>query len=209
MSETSSVKGASLNSTHASRRDAILAAALEHFTTRGYASTSIEDIRRLSGTSVGTIYHHFAGKEAIAAALYVAGIRAYQAGGLAVLAGADSAQAGIRAIVTYHLRWIVDHRALAQFLLHHGEPEVSALAAEPLRALNEHYRHQVKIWLDRVGADETIRPIPYDVYAALVVGPTQELARRWIAGVTDIDIDTAAGLLADAAWRALRAEANP
>jgi AcrR family transcriptional regulator len=209
MPETSSVKEASLSSAPMSRRDAILAAALEHFTTRGYAATSIEDIRRLSGTSVGSIYHHFAGKEAIAAALYVEGIRSYQAGGLAVLAGADSAQAGLRAIVTYHLRWIVDHRALAQFLLHHGEPEVSALAAEPLRALNENYRDQVKSWLDRVGADKTLRPIPYDVYAALVVGPAQELARRWIAGVTDIDIDTAAGLLADAAWRALRAEANP
>lgn len=209
MSEPSSVRTSSRSSAPVSRRDAILAAALECFTTRGYAATSIEDIRRLSGTSVGSIYHHFAGKEAIAAALYVEGIRSYQAGGLAVLAGADSAQAGIRAIVTYHLRWIVEHRALAQFLLHHGEPEVSALAAEPLRTLNETYRHQVNGWLDRVRADGTLRPIPYDVYAALVVGPAQEFARRWIAGVTDIDIDKAAGLLADAAWRATRAQSNP
>jgi hypothetical protein len=41
------------------------------------------------------------------------------------------------------------------------------------------------------------------------VDPAQEFARRWIAGVTDTDIDTADGLLADAAWLGLRAEANP
>lgn len=191
-----------------SRRDAILGAALECFTERGYAATSIEDIRRRAGTSVGSVYHHFGGKEAIAAALYVEGIRAYHAGGLAVLAGADTAEAGVHGIVTYHLRWIVEHRAHAQFLLLHGEPEVSALAAEPLRALNESYRHGVQSWLERVGRDGTLRALPYDVYASLVIGPAQEFARRWVSGVADIEIDEAAPLLAAAAWRATKAEAS-
>jgi AcrR family transcriptional regulator len=191
-----------------SRRDAILGAALECFTERGYAATSIEDIRRRAGTSVGSVYHHFAGKEAIAAALYVEGIRAYQVGGLAVFLGADTAEAGVRGIVTYHLRWIAEHRPHAQFVLFHGEPEVSALAAEPLRALNESYRHGVQSWLERVGRDGALRPLPYDVYASLVIGPAQEFARRWVAGTADIEIDEAAPLLADAAWRATRAEAD-
>lgn len=190
------------------RRDAILAAALECFTERGYAATSIEDIRRRASTSVGSVYHHFAGKEAIAAALYVEGIRSYQAGGLAVLLGADTAEAGVRGIVTYHLRWILEHRSHAQFLLFHGEPEVSALAAEPLRTLNESYRHGVKNWLERVGRDGALRPLPYDVYASLVIGPAQEFARRWVAGTADIDIDEAVPLLADAAWLATRTDAN-
>lgn len=190
------------------RRDAILNAALECFTERGYAATSIEDIRRRAGTSVGSVYHHFAGKEAIAAALYVEGIRAYQAGGLAVLAGADTAQAGVYGIVTYHLRWIVEHRSHAQFLLLHGEPEVSALAAEPLRALNESYRQGVQSWLERVGRDGALRPLPYDVYASVVIGPAQEFARRWVSGVADIEIDEAVPLLAEAAWRATQAETN-
>jgi AcrR family transcriptional regulator len=191
-----------------SRRDAILGAALECFTERGYAATSIEDIRRRAGTSVGSVYHHFAGKEAIAAALYVEGIRAYQAGCLAVLLGADTAEAGVRGIVTYHLRWIAEHRPHARFVLFHGEPEVSALAAEPLRALNESYRHGVQSWLERVGRDGALRPLPYDVYASLVIGPAQEFARRWVAGTADIEIDEAAPLLADAAWRATRAQAD-
>jgi AcrR family transcriptional regulator len=191
-----------------SRREAILKAALECFTERGYAATSIEDIRHRAGASVGSVYHHFAGKESIAAALYVEGIRSYHAGGLAVLAGAATAQAGVRAIVNYHLRWVVEHRSHAQFLLFHGEPEVSALAAEPLRVLNESYRAGVQSWLERVGPGRELRPLPYDVYASLVIGPAQEFARRWIAGAADIEIDQAADLLADAAWRATRADSS-
>jgi len=188
------------------RREAILSAALECFTDRGYAATSIEDIRRRAGASVGSVYHHFAGKEAIAAAVYVEGIRSYHAGALAVLAGSDTAEAGVRGIVTYHLRWVVEHRSHAQFLLFHGEPEVSALAADSLRALNEGYRGGVQSWLERIAQRHELRPLPYDVYASLVVGPAQEFARRWVAGVADIEIDSAARLLADAAWRATRAD---
>lgn len=51
-------------------RTAILKAALHLFSTRGYFSTSVQDIRREAGVSVGAVYHYFPGKEAIAKALY-------------------------------------------------------------------------------------------------------------------------------------------
>jgi AcrR family transcriptional regulator len=48
----------------------ILDAALQLYSSRGYFNTSIHDIQRASGVSMGTIYNYFAGKEAIARALY-------------------------------------------------------------------------------------------------------------------------------------------
>lgn len=48
----------------------ILQTALQLFTEKGYFNTSVHDIKRTAGISIGSIYHHFAGKEAIAAALY-------------------------------------------------------------------------------------------------------------------------------------------
>lgn len=53
-----------------STRDKILQTALKLFADRGYFSTSIHDIRRVAELSIGSIYHHFAAKEAIADALY-------------------------------------------------------------------------------------------------------------------------------------------
>ena len=52
------------------RRDEVLAAALELFTTRGYFNTSVQDIQRAAGVSTGFIYHHFGSKEELARALF-------------------------------------------------------------------------------------------------------------------------------------------
>ena len=44
---------------------AVLAAALELFSTQGFRATSLRDIAEKAGLSVGNIYHHFANKEEI------------------------------------------------------------------------------------------------------------------------------------------------
>src|ERR1044072_5609834 len=62
----------------ASRKDEILEAALGSFAATG--GTAIEEVRKRSGASVGSIYHHFGGKDGIAAALYVQILRGYQEG---------------------------------------------------------------------------------------------------------------------------------
>jgi AcrR family transcriptional regulator len=50
-------------------RAAILEAALELFSHRGYGATSMRDIASKAGVSTGSVYHHFAEKEAIFQAL--------------------------------------------------------------------------------------------------------------------------------------------
>ncbi|HEX5844742.1 MAG TPA: TetR family transcriptional regulator [Rhodoplanes sp.] len=47
------------------RREAILAAALDEFTERGFALTRIDDVARRAGVGKGTIYLHFKDKEAL------------------------------------------------------------------------------------------------------------------------------------------------
>lgn len=47
----------------ASRRDAIVAAALEEFAERGFAATRLDDVAARAGVAKGTIYLHFKDKE--------------------------------------------------------------------------------------------------------------------------------------------------
>jgi AcrR family transcriptional regulator len=54
----------------ASTRAALLAAAREVFTQQGYTQAAITDIVALAGASVGSLYHHFAGKADLYLALY-------------------------------------------------------------------------------------------------------------------------------------------
>ena len=48
----------------------ILSATLVLFSQKGYFSTSVRDISRESGVSIGSIYHHFKDKEGVAKAMY-------------------------------------------------------------------------------------------------------------------------------------------
>jgi AcrR family transcriptional regulator len=53
-------------------RQQLIDVARQLFTERGYAGTSIEDIIEGAGVARGALYHHFAGKEALFAAVYQA-----------------------------------------------------------------------------------------------------------------------------------------
>lgn len=46
-------------------RDKIVEAALHSFTHKGFHQTSMRDIALAAGVSVGNLYNHFAGKEAL------------------------------------------------------------------------------------------------------------------------------------------------
>lgn len=54
----------------AALRDHVLDTTLNLFSERGYFGTSIHDIRRAAGVSIGAIYHHFQNKEMLAKSLY-------------------------------------------------------------------------------------------------------------------------------------------
>jgi AcrR family transcriptional regulator len=49
----------------AARRETILAAALDEFSARGFGAARLEDVARRAGVAKGTIYLHFASKEAL------------------------------------------------------------------------------------------------------------------------------------------------
>jgi len=48
----------------------ILSTTLALFSEKGYFNTSVRDISRASGVSIGSIYHHFKDKEGVASAMY-------------------------------------------------------------------------------------------------------------------------------------------
>src|SRR5258708_27332051 len=49
----------------AKRREAILAAALDEFSARGFAATRLDDVAQRAGVAKGTIYLHFEDKESL------------------------------------------------------------------------------------------------------------------------------------------------
>src|ERR1700716_308203 len=172
-------------SASAPRKEAILAAALDRFVRQGYTATTVEDICRASGASVGSVYHHFGGKDRIAAALYVDGLADYQAGFLATLEAHDDARAGVEALVRHHLRWVREHPDVARFVLSGGGAEVLGAAARG--------------WSPPPPELPGSAP---DLLEPLLLGPAQEFARHWLAGHATTTPERAEDVLGIAALHA-------
>jgi AcrR family transcriptional regulator len=186
------------------RRAEILDAALRCFTRSGYARASIEDVVRESGASVGSIYHHFGGKEQLAAALYVEGLAGYQRGFAAALeADHRDAEDSVRAIVVHHLRWVEANPELARFLLSSREAEVVEASSAALAEMNREVFAATRRWLERWRGE--LRALPLALLHPVLIGPSQEFARHWLAGRVRESIDEAEPVLAEAAWKAVRA----
>jgi AcrR family transcriptional regulator len=178
------------------RREEILEAALQSFDATG--STAIEEIRRRSGASVGSTYHHFGGVDGVAGALYVEILRGYQAGVVRALSRAGDAEDGVKALVRHHLRWVERNPERARFLLQSGAAR--AAAGEELKALNQALAATLAGW---VGGQPAIRPLRREVFYAMVIGPAQELSRLWLSSRVG-SLRSLEGELAESAWRAVR-----
>jgi AcrR family transcriptional regulator len=183
------------------RRQEILDAALRSFNEKGVAATTVDDVRRLSGASVGSLYHHFGGKEALAEELYLEILRDYQRGFLAVLARERDAERGIKGLVRHHLRWVRRNPERARYLLR-GRPPGS----DAVRDVNRELFRATAAWLEPHVEAGRVRRLPLDLTYAIMAGPAQEFSRHWLEGRMRSSVREAERELANAAWRALTTE---
>ncbi|GAB3235632.1 TetR/AcrR family transcriptional regulator [Mycolicibacterium hippocampi] len=190
------------------RRREILDAALQVFLEAGVEGASVEDVRRRSGASVGSLYHRFGSKEGLAAAVYVDALGDYQREFTAALDRARAPAEGVRSAVRTHLRWVRDHPDRAEFLFNVAGSGVRRAAGSDLRELNAGFFGHVQEWFRRGAAAGQLRALSIDVVYALWLGPSQELARLWLARGRRGALRTESAVLADAAWRALRHDPN-
>jgi AcrR family transcriptional regulator len=183
------------------RRSQILDAALTSFSERGYDATTVHDIRVRSGASIGSIYHHFGGKEQIAAALYVEALRDYQTGFLELL-GDWPAERTIKGVVRHHVRWVEANPQLAALLLlAPRSPEMRLASEAGIRELNRAAFEALQTW--RAAHKDELQPLSFDAFYAVVIGPAQEAARHRLAGRAQTPLRRLERELADSAWRAV------
>lgn len=180
-------------------RDRLLHVARRRFAVDGAVAPTLDELRREAEVSVGALYHHFPDKLALAAAVYAQLIGEYQTGFVAMLREHDTAEAGIRGGVAYHLRWVTEHRGEARLLL--GD----RLDSAELHDANRDFFAAVRDWWRPHHTYGVLRPMRLGITAALWLGPAQEFSRYWIAGGDTKMPRAAVDTFATAAWAALRA----
>ncbi len=185
------------------RKREILDAALQCFAGKGFAATTMADIRERAGASTGSIYHHFKSKEQLAAELYLEGVRRAQQHGLEALLHEHNAEQGVRALVNAYLDWVRDNPRFAAFLYAMQQADfVQAVEADLERIQREGVEGAAEWFRARMLRGE-LPNLPADVVRAILYGPAAHFARQWTAAQADVDLETAKRHLATAAWRAL------
>ena len=204
----------------AGRRGLMLDAALDLFLEAGVGNCRVEDLFARSGASVGSFYHHFGSKPALAAALYLEILEKFQADFLTELHRSRSARAGIQGMVRHQLRWVATDPQRSAYLFQCLEPEVFTVCHEDETRLTTAFFAKCGEWLQKYSDAGHIRRMSFLEYYALWMGPTLELTRAWLMNSQgkwtwmSAEQCRPAGLLgmektlADAAWQALRARSD-
>jgi len=180
-------------------RGRLLHVARRRFALDGALVPTLDEVRREAEVSVGALYHHFPDKASLAAAVYAQLMAEYQAGFVATLRGHDTAEGGIRGGVSYHLRWVTEHRGEARLML--GDRIDSAALHESNRV----FFAAVGDWWRPHHTYGVLRPMRVGITAALWLGPAQEFSRYWIAGDEAKMPRDVVETFATAAWAVLRA----
>lgn len=190
------------------RRRQILDAALACFLDKGYAATSIADIRARSGASTGSIYHFFPGKGALAETLLRDAVAGWARLSAASLDPQASAETAIKASVSGLLIWGFANPRQLRFM-----EEVRSLASNdpdfaPVRALLEQGQTLGAARYAAMAAAGEVRNLPFPIAHALMLGP----AYAYLRTTTTVPADQAeriAEFFATAAWDAVKAQPLP
>lgn len=159
----------------------------------------MQRVRQGAGVSNGSLFHHFSTREKLVAGVLAEGLASHQRLLEQELSYASGAQHGVRRAVVAHLDWLTTHRELAELLLFtRADVLRAALDAEAIAA-SQAFFASLDTWLREQGwSGHPTLPI----LLAMWTGPTQEYARRCLAGQVG-DPTGAAEDLAQGAWRAL------
>ena len=185
-------------------RTRIIDSARGAFAERGLIAASIADVSAASQASVGSIYHHFEGKEGLAGAVYVAALRDFQEAFAGAVTRSRSPEDGVRHGVQAVLRWCLrDQPGAARFLLNAADAARGAAEAELRDANRKFFKTVLAWWEEGVDAGE-LRALDLDLAHSIWLGPALEYCRLRLDGRTRVAPARAERELAAAAWNALR-----
>lgn len=168
-----------MSSSSSPRRRALLEAALACFAEHGIEATTIALLRKATGASTGSLYHHFGSREGLLSALYLEGLRDFRQHKHAALACANTLAEGVRAIVRSHVDWISANPRWADFLFRQRQVIADTAAERQLALEQAEDATATARWAEHVGG---LPPLPMPVLVSLVAGPVHEYARQWLGG---------------------------
>lgn len=181
----------------------ILNVALACFNEQGLQATTVETIRERAGSSIGSIYHHFGNKDGLVAALFFAALDDQLALAEPRVQRAASAPEAVEALVHTYVKWVTQQPELARFMSQARSAVAGGPFGEALAQRNKQRFGRLLKWLDQGVKQGTIRPLPRETYASLLMGQAENYCKAWLSGRVKTKPTDFAQVFADAAWRSV------
>jgi AcrR family transcriptional regulator len=140
----------------ASRREALLAAAARLFAERGFERVTLEEIGGAAGISGPAVYRHFAGKQAVLAAILLDASTGLLDGGRDVVSREPSADAALRSLVAFHVDFAVANAATIRV----QDRDLDSLTDPDRRRVRTLQRTYVELWVDVLARLDPSAPVP-------------------------------------------------
>ncbi len=185
------------------RKLEILHAALICFNHSGIAATSIAEIKKNSGASIGSIYHHFGSKDGIAYALYVNGLQDYHNLLTEKLGEAETPENKIKTFVVIFLDWVGENPELASFIFSARSYLVNSKKAEDVEKFHDENGKETAAIIKELIAKKGIKKLPGRVYSSLLVGPAQHFSQHLMKTDASLNLEKEKAALAQAIWESL------
>ncbi|PBC62025.1 TetR family transcriptional regulator [Streptomyces sp. Tue6028] len=185
--------------------DLLLDAALRVYAASGEQGLTVGAVTRESGVSLGSLYHHFGSLDGLRAALAQRWLGRLLDAMVTALRGAGTARSGIDALVRSYLAFVREHRDAA-LLLHSSAADRQSFAqGKELRDAQEARLSPFASWMSTHIESGEVAALPPALVESLVLGPVVAVARRWLSGIDDVDLDEAARVLPERIWRSVSA----
>ena len=86
------------------------------------------------------------------------------------------------------------------------ETELVAATEARVRDLNRAFLPRMAAWVERQTDAGALRALPLELWEPVLLGPSQELARLWLAGRLQITLADAERMLAETTWNAVKVD---
>lgn len=187
------------------RREALLDAALRCFVEHGVLGTGIEQIRRAAGASPSSVYHLFGGIQDLTLALLTRTFERLFTHLAERVTATRTAEAAVVALVDGHLEWILGHPDEGRFMYQATAIEFAADATDALQARKAQMLTPVVQHLGSFIAARKLPPWPPLVFDVVLLGPSHEACRRFLAGAP-LDPAWMRSTLPGLAWQSVQSE---
>jgi AcrR family transcriptional regulator len=182
------------------RRQQVLAAALDVFSTAGYHSASMDEIAERAGVSKPVLYQHFPGKLDLYLALLDAGIDDLMAAARTALTGTTDNATRVSAMVNAYFSFVREPGGAFRLVFESdvaNEPAVRQRVDAADLAL-------AQLSAGVIAEDTGLSEDQALVLASGMQGMVQVAARRWLrGGADDVGFEDAVNLISSLSWRGI------